>query len=108
MDQYRLAKALFAGICPISSLKFVSHGSWGSIWADFEIFEILGGARDIYNSISMSNYCDRVYIHLGQYVNKVLSAWTEFGTCTWPSMASIMDPGGRNLDRFLRFWGLMI
>ena len=25
-------------------------------WADFEIFEILGGAGDIYNSISMPNY----------------------------------------------------
>ena len=28
----------------------------GSIWADFEIFEILGGAWDIYNSISMPKY----------------------------------------------------
>ena len=31
-------------------------GSRGSFWADFEIFEILGGAGDIYNSISMPNY----------------------------------------------------
>ena len=28
----------------------------GSFWADFEIFEIQGGAGDIYNSISMPNY----------------------------------------------------
>ena len=31
-------------------------GSQGSILADFEIFEIPGGAGDIYNSTGMTNY----------------------------------------------------
>ena len=52
-------------------------GSRGSIWTDFEILEVVGGAGDIYNSISMPNYCDGPYIRLGVYVNKVRSAWTE-------------------------------
>ena len=68
-------------------------GSRGPIWADFEIFEILGGAGDIYNSISMSNYCDRPYIHLGRDVNKVLSAWTEVSIATWPSTERFWLPG---------------
>ena len=31
----------------------------------------------IYNSISITNYCDAPYDVLGKYVNKVLSAWTK-------------------------------
>ena len=52
-------------------------GSRESIWADFEIFEVLGGAGDIYNSITTPNYCDEPYSALVRYVNKVLSALTE-------------------------------
>ena len=43
----------------------------------FEIFEILGEAGDINNSISMPNYCNGPYIHLLPCTNKVFSAWTE-------------------------------
>ena len=66
----------------------------------FEISEILGGAGDINNSISMPNYCNGPHGDLGVYVDKVLSAWTEVWTGTWPSRASIMAPGGRDLDDF--------
>ena len=70
----------------------------------FEIFEILGGAGDINNSTSMTNYCNGPHGDLGVYVDKVLSAWTEVWTGTWPSRASIMAPGCRDLGRFLSFW----
>ena len=43
----------------------------------FEIFEILGGAGDINNSISIANYCYGPYIRLLPCANKVSSAWTE-------------------------------
>ena len=48
----------------------------------FEIFEILGGAGDIYNSTSTPKYCDEPFGDLGMYVNKVLSAWTEVSIAT--------------------------
>ena len=64
-----------------------------AIWADFEIFEILGEACDIYNSISMPNYCDGPYIYLGLYVNKVLSAWTEVWPGSYRSKARFWLPG---------------
>ena len=50
----------------------------------------------ICNSTSTPNYCDEPYGDLGLYVSKVLSAWADVGTGTWPSMASIMSPGGRS------------
>ena len=53
-----------------------------TIWADFEIFKILGGTGDMYNSTSTPNYCDEPYVDLGMYVNKVLSAWTEVSIAT--------------------------
>ena len=56
---------------------------------------ILGGAGDIYNSTSMPNYCDGPYIHLGVYINKVLSAWTKVWSSTWPSTASNSYYGSR-------------
>ena len=40
----------------------------------FDIFEILGGAGDIDNSISTLKYCNEPYRDLVIYVNKVLSA----------------------------------
>ena len=43
----------------------------------FEIFEILGGAGDINNSISMTNCCDGPYIHFLPFPRKVSSAWAE-------------------------------
>ena len=61
----------------------------------FEIFEILGGAGDINNSISMSNYCNGPYIHLLPCTNKVRRAWTEVWTGTWSSRASFMPSKGR-------------
>ena len=78
----------------------------------FEIFEILGWAGDIYNSISVLNYCDGPYIHLGRYVNKVLSAWTEVWFGNYRSRARFWFPGvvrSEQISRFLRFWeGLVI
>ena len=71
-----------------------------AIWADFEIFEILGGAGDIYNSISMPNYCDGSHIHVGVYTIKDTSALTDVLVSPWPSRASIMPPGGRCLGDF--------
>ena len=71
-----------------------------SFWADFEVFEILGGAGGINNSTSMPNYCNGPYVRLLPCPNKVLSAWTEVWTGTWPSTASIMAPGGRDLGDF--------
>jgi len=56
MAPHRRPNASVAGIWPIMSLKVVYYGSSGSLWADFEIFEILGGAGDINNSTSMPNY----------------------------------------------------
>ena len=49
----------------------------------FEIFEILGGAGDINNSISMRNYCNGPYSDLLLCGNKDPSAWTTVwtGTC---------------------------
>ena len=63
----------------------------------FELFEILGGAGDIYNSSSTPKYCDEPYGDLGMYVNKVLSAWTLFWSGALLSTAPIMSPGGCDL-----------
>ena len=71
----------------------VYYGSRGvAIWADFELFEIVGGAGDINISISMPNYCDEPYGDLVMYITKVLSAWTEvWGTacCSKAAKSSI-------------------
>ena len=83
------------------TLKGVYYDSRGSRSGRiFEIFEILGEAGDINNSISMPNYCNGPYIHLLRYVNKVLSAWAEVWSCSWPSTVPIMAPGGRDLGDF--------
>ena len=75
-------------------------GSRGSFWADFVIFEIQGGAGDVYNSIS-TPYCrDEAYGDLAVYVNKVLSAWTEVWSGCYRARSSIMAPGGRDLGDF--------
>ena len=70
------------------------------IWTDFRDFRVLGGAGDINNSISMPNYCDGPHIHLLPCTRKVFSAWTEVWFGTWPSRASMMAPGCRDLDDF--------
>ena len=70
----------------------------------FEIFEILGGAGDINDSISMPNYCNEPYLRLLPFANKVFSAWTEVWSGSYRAITSIMAPGGRDLDRFLSFW----
>ncbi len=81
-------------------LQGEGFGSRGSFWADFSIFEILGGAGDVNNSISMPNYCDGPYIPLPLCASKVLSAWTEVWTGTWPSRAKVLAPEGRDLGDF--------
>ena len=53
-----------------------------TIWADFDIFVRLGGAGNMYNSISMPNYCDEPYSDLVLYVDKVHSAWTKVSIAT--------------------------
>ena len=45
------------------------------------------------SSIRMDEYCDEAYIHLGIYVNKLLSAWTEVWIDTWPSRERFWLPG---------------
>ena len=74
-----------------------------SFRADFAIFEILGGAGDINNSISMANYWDGPYRDLGICVSKVSRAWTEVWSGTNRARASVMAPGGRS-GQFLSFW----
>ena len=73
----------------------------------FENFEILGGAGDINNSISMLNYSYEPYICLLLCTNKDASAWTEVRTGTCPSSRRFWFPEVHDLDgfsRFLRFW----
>jgi len=70
---------------------------WGSrSGKNCNIFEILGGAGDKYNSISMPNDCDGPYSDLGVYAIKERSAWAEVWTAPWLSRASIMAPEGRS------------
>ena len=71
-----------------------------AIWADFNIFKILVGAGHVNNSISVPNYCDGSSLDFGPYTSKVSSAWTEVWNITWCPTASIMAPGGRDLDDF--------
>ena len=77
----------------------------------FEIFEILGGAGDINNSISMLNYCNGPYIRLLPCPNKVLSAWAEVWSGSYRPSRRFCFPEvvlGR-FSRFLGFWaGLVI
>ena len=57
------------------------------------------------SSIRMDEYCDEAYIHLGIYVNKLLSAWTEVWIDTLSSRERFWLPGvvlGR-FSRFMRF-----
>ena len=85
----------------------VPEGRSGQI---FEIFEFLGGAGDINNSMSMLNYCNGPYIRLLPCANKEFSAWTEVWGTPCCSKAPIVAPEGRfgQILRFLRFWaGLM-
>ena len=69
-------------------------------------FEVQGGAGDIKNSTSMTNYCDEPYGDLGICVNKVLSAWTQFWSSSYRARPSIMAPGGRSgqISTFLSIW----
>ena len=79
----------------------------------FEIFEILGGAGDMNNSISMPNYCDGPHIRLLRYPRQISSAWTEVWTGTCRSSRRFWFPDvaiwAIFFLRFLRFWeGLVI
>ena len=69
----------------------------------FEIFEILGGAGDVNNSIRMANYCNGPYILLLLCATKVFSAWAEVRTGTCPSSKRFWFPEVRDLNRFSRF-----
>ena len=73
----------------------------------FEIFEILGGAGDINNSISISNYCNGPYIHLLPYTNKVFSAWTEVWTGTCRSRERFWFPEVRDLGRLFEIFEIL-
>ena len=85
--------ASVAGIWPAPSLKGKVLAPGGRSEHIFEIFEILGGAGDIYNSIRMPICCDGPYIHLGLYVGKVLSAWTEDWSGSYRSRVRYWLPG---------------
>ena len=74
----------------------------------FEIFEILGGAGDVNNSISIPNYRNGLFSDLGKCVNKVLSAWADVWSATCPSSASIIAAEGRDLDIFFCFWARLV
>ncbi len=54
------------------------------------------------SSIRMDEYCDEAYIHLGIYVNKLLSAWTEVWSGSYRSRARFWLPGV-DLGRFRDF-----
>ena len=60
----------------------------------------------------MPNYRNEPYHYLGTSARKVPSAWTEVWSGTWPSMASMMTPKGRDLDAiwtiFVFLGGLVI
>ena len=48
----------------------------------------------------MKNYCNGPYGDLDGYTNKDASAWGKVWSGTWPSRASLMATGGRNLSDF--------
>ena len=60
------------GFGPFRRSRSSIMGPGGRSGQIFEIFEILGGAGDINNSISMLNYCNGPYIRLLPCPNKVL------------------------------------
>ena len=64
-----------------------------AIWTDFEFFQNLVKAGDIYHSTTIPDYCDGPYIHLGVYVNEVPSAWTEVWSGSYRSRARFWLPG---------------
>jgi len=72
----------------------MAPGGGAQSWQNCNVFVLLGGAGDIYYSISMLNYCDGPYLDLGIYARKDRSAWTEVWTAPWSSRASVMAPGG--------------
>ena len=68
-----------------------------AIWT---IFEFLSRPM-IYSSHQMKPSTRiKPYRHLWVYTEKGSSAWTEVWSGTWPSRASIMAPGGRDLADF--------
>ena len=96
---------------PIRRSRSSIMGLGGRSGQIFEIFEVLGGAGDINNSISMANHCNGPYIRLLPCVNKVISAWTEVWSGSYRSSKRFWFPEvvlGR-FSRLLRFWaGLVI
>ena len=78
-----------------------------SFWADFAIFEILGGAGDINNSTSMANYCNGPYIRLLPCANKVFSAWTEVWLGSCRSSERFWFPEVGDLDRFFEIFEIL-
>ena len=68
-----------------------------AIW---EIFEFLGGlVISSSYQVKTTTYL-KSSLFLFPYPRKVFSAWTEVSSSAWPSAASIMAPGGRDLGDF--------
>ena len=61
----------------------------------------LGGSGDIYNSISMPNYCDVPYRDLGTCTKKGISASAKVWCVSYPVQASNTAPEDRDLEAFL-------
>ena len=59
----------------------------------------------IYSSYQVQQAtCLKSFLFLCTHPRKVFSAWAEVWVVPWPSTASIIAPGGRDLGDFLRFW----
>ena len=55
----------------------------------------------IYSSYQVNvSTCLKSFHFLCTYPGKVFSAWAEVWSMSWPSTASIMAPGGRDLGNF--------
>ena len=68
-----------------------------AIW---EVFEFLGGLVIYHSHHVNTNPEIKPYRYLCTYPSKDSSAWTEVWSIAWPSKASIIAPGGRNLGGF--------
>ena len=94
-------KRLGQGLVEYLALKGVYYGSRESRSGQILTFSNFWTKLvKINNSTSMSNYCDEAHSDNGIYIKKAVSAWTEVWSNTWPSRASIMAPGVRDLGEF--------
>ena len=63
-------------------------------------FEFLGGLVIYRSDEVQQTTCLKSLHFLCAYPSKVFSAWTEVWSIPWPSTASTMSPGGRDLGDF--------